>query len=114
MEVIGPGQLSLAHYVEQGGDLCPDPEIVFYTNTLPGQGWVPIYSKMLYGGRERTAGIVNLAGQLTHYNAALARDMLGLTNIWARNLHDQGWDNPARTTVAGRETAPTTTQEQSA
>jgi len=89
IEKVGPTLVSVAHYVEQNGDLCPDPEIIFFT----GYGhWVPIeiaqrppagyraYAELSPDGREIAR--LDPGGQ-----AELGR----VAEEWAWNLMGQGW-----------------------
>ena len=95
IERIGEGPhglpaISVAHYYELNGDLCPDPEMCFeIENTNDGLTMHPYMFQManppIYQELSNEAGDVELIGQLRQFAAT-----------WDRNLRDQGFLNAAR------------------
>lgn len=98
VEVIGENQVSVTHYYEQNGDLCQDPEIVFWTCPIDGN-WYPIewttpafmifgrigggYQKVLWINKEQTGWEKGLP----QAQAELAK----FANQWSTNLRRQGF-----------------------
>ena len=82
--------ISIAHYVEQGGDLLVDPEMVLMDN---GQ---PVLFKQGLMGYERYAYWRDPTSGKVLVNLRERRDQLSFARLWARNLRDQGFIQAAR------------------
>lgn len=88
IEIIGTKGKSLlvsvAHYFEQHGDLCQDPEMVFLVNELGifpmtfQQAIPPIYQEA-----------VRFEGEGIRYFAKLQRDLTKFANDWLKNIKAQ-------------------------
>lgn len=91
IEDIGPGPrghqaVSVAHYFEQNGDLCQDPEMAFelvpegegvkYEPYLFQQAIPPIYQEVFETGTE---------------NERLKRQLASFARTWDRNIGAQGF-----------------------
>ncbi len=91
IEDIGQGPrghqaISVAHYFEQNGDLCQDPEMAFelvpqgqgftYEPYLFQQAIPPIYQEVFKSGTE---------------DARLKRQLISFAQLWDRNLGEQGF-----------------------
>jgi len=86
-EITG-GLISFAHYVEQNGDLCRDPDVVML-DTLDGQ-LIPISYRLDLSGIVHEALEYGLGGQTTgRYWQRMQADIQALCEIWARNLVEQ-------------------------
>jgi hypothetical protein len=80
----------VAHYFEQNGDLCQDPEMCFeliprgahvvYEPYLFQQAIPPIYQEMFATGAE---------------NIRLKRQLTSFAQTWDRNLRAQGFESAA-------------------
>ena len=79
IEALGNGEVSVAHYYEQNGDLMRDPEYVFSANWQPVEvtmDAVGLYKRADNGYRLNTGGFID---------------------IWSRNLRHQGFtDNDVK------------------
>lgn len=88
IEVIGPHQVSVAHYYEQNGDLVADPDIAFFTGYEAILGWVPMYMQDFVGFREAAE---LREGDIGRYWPAAMKDITSFVNQWARNIGGQRW-----------------------
>lgn len=78
---------SVAHYYEQNGDLCCDPDMTFYRTsggyyvpmTFEQQGGLPVYTRAIYQ---------NEAGKWMVNQKAQA-DITTFANTWMRNIKEQ-------------------------
>ena len=95
VESIGPlygkitgGLVSFAHYVEQNGDLCRDPEVVMLdTIDTPVPWLIPIRYRLDLSGIDQDALEYDLGGQTTgRYWLKMQADIRAFCEIWARNL----------------------------
>ena len=98
VETIGRNCISIAHYYIQNGDMCQDPEIVFWMCPLDGN-WYPIEWTtppfMLFGkvggGYDK---VLWLDPDGTVWEKANVRAQAGLAkfaNQWSTNLRRQGF-----------------------
>lgn len=88
IEIIGQQHVSLivsiAHYYEQHGDLCQDPEMTFLVNDTGvyamtfQQAIPPIYQEA-----------IRLEDQGVRYSAKLQRDLTSFANDWMKNIQSQ-------------------------
>lgn len=94
VEKVGRSLLSVAHYVEEGGDLAADPEVVFFTGY--GQ-WVPIEVTQHPPAGYRVYAEPSADGrEIARLDAAGQSDLARFVEVWARNLAAQGWVEHAR------------------
>lgn len=97
VENIGPNQISVAHYYEQNGDLCQDPEIVFLVG-CDGE-WYPVewttpqvmLMGRVMGGYRRYVEIDAEKGSWIRADLRGQRDLAIFANKWADNLKMQGF-----------------------
>ncbi len=93
IEKVGKHLVSVAHYVEEGGDLCADPEIVFFTGAGP---WIPIeVTQRPPAGYGCFAELSADGSEIAHLSTAGQHDLASLADTWARNLQNQGWRDRA-------------------
>ena len=93
--VGGQPQISVAHYYEQNGDLCPDPEIVF---VVFADRWFPIEHTTpqlmimgrVIGGYQRLVNL-NADGWPETWKPRAQRESAVFANKWAANLRHQGF-----------------------
>ena len=95
IEVIGPHQVSVAHYFEQHGDLIHDPEIVFWTG---GETWTPIAIGQVLGNWREVAWIATDGSRLRAIQPAGQANVARFATTWAANLRRQGWLDIAQPT----------------
>jgi hypothetical protein len=94
VEKVGRNLLSVAHYVEEGGDLCADPEVVFFTGYPQ---WVPIEITQRPPAGYRVYAEPSADGkEIARLDAAGQSDLARFVEVWARNLAAQGWVERAR------------------
>ena len=94
VERVGPvygaisGDLvSSAHYVEQNGDLCRDPDVVMLDT---GGRLYPIRYRLDLLGVDNDALEYDDQGQITgRYRSKMQADIRAFCEIWARNLIEQ-------------------------
>jgi hypothetical protein len=75
--------ISVAHYFEQNGDLVPDPEVELHYPT-----WFPTAITQAFGYRREK--FIQREGQ-TLVDTRFHREVSSFLNMWARNIHAQGW-----------------------
>jgi hypothetical protein len=102
LEAIGGHRVSVTHYVESGGEVVVDPQIVVYTryNAATAQArqgdvhnaaWVPLEVNERLGGW-RLYAEVDTQGNLALYNRAGQADLaLYCEQVVAANLARHGW-----------------------
>lgn len=91
-------RISVAHYLEQGGDLVPDPEV-----EITDTGW-PIELSQALGYTQVT--VYSADGRTMHYAPESRRSVLNFLNdIWARNLRAQRFVEAARKLAPHEEAA---------
>lgn len=97
VENIGPNQVSIAHYYEQNGDLCQDPEIVFLVG-CDGEWYAVEWTTpavMLMGramgGYRRYVEIDAEKGSWISGDLRGQKELAIFANKWADNLKAQGF-----------------------
>lgn len=108
IEQIGTGPrgydaISVAHYFEQNGDLCQDPEMCF---ELVPQGAHVVYEP--YSFQQAIPPIYQEVYETGAENARLKRQLTRFAESWDRNLQAQGFES-----AAVRRQAQRTSQERS-
>lgn len=76
--------ISVAHYGELNGDLMRDPELTYLWGT-----WTVLSITQDYLGH-----YAEVYGEIDGHpkvNIALCNDLLGFSEMWAKNIRDQGW-----------------------
>jgi hypothetical protein len=87
VEWIGKGQLSVAHYGLQNGDLMRDPDMVFWRS--PDGHWYPASYRNDYCGVE-TYGIAEWHGDTPKkFSPYVQKDQALFANGWMRTLVEQ-------------------------
>jgi hypothetical protein len=88
--------LSVAHYFEQNGDPCTDPEMTFEIGVDPGSPWywprgkwIPVSFEMSYMAIHRRARVLH-DGQL-YVSRREQRDQESFARVWDRNIKAQGF-----------------------
>jgi hypothetical protein len=87
VERLDANRISVAHYFkDQWGDLCQDPDVVFYTN---GTGWYPYQMQDTLG----FANYVNFddEGHPKSYSRQGQADLFCFCTQWALNISRQGF-----------------------
>ena len=97
VETIGTGLVSVAHYYEQNGDLCQDPEVCFlvgcdgrwypYEWTTPGV----MLGGRVFGGWQNYGDVDGAAGEFKTVQRKGQRDLATFANQWADNIKAQGF-----------------------
>ena len=89
VERIGPAQFSVAHYFEQNGDLCSDPEMTFF-RSADGH-FYPLSFAMSYMAIYRCAAEASERGEYlaTVFDGAEQKDQARFAADWMRNIRDQ-------------------------
>jgi hypothetical protein len=87
----GPHLVHVYHYFLQNGDVMYDPEIVFYTNVLDGEGWIPVSITQSPMGVYRECTFFNESGEISAANLRLQREIADFANMWAGNIKAQGY-----------------------
>lgn len=98
IEYIGKGPrgqaaISIAHYFEQNGDSCQDPDVVM--EVPDGEGWDdsstwgPVYFQQAIPPIFQEA-CVNKDGQV-YIRPAYIKDINSFARMWDKNLGDQGF-----------------------
>jgi len=97
IEAIGKNLVSVAHYYEQNGDLCQDPEVIFWVGC--DSEWYPIEWTMpavILNGRQlgswrRYVEVDAERGTWLRADLQGQRDLAIFANKWADNLRMQGF-----------------------
>jgi hypothetical protein len=79
--------ISVAHYFEQNGDLCQDPEMLFEVSDL---GWRPVFFQQAIPPIYREAVIWN--GGSEFIDQRVMRDLTSFARTWDRNIRHQGFE----------------------
>ncbi len=85
VERIGPATWSVAHYYEQNGDLCCDPDVVFckvYT------GYMPVSFEQA-GVIYQVAAELDANDQPTALREKTIKDLVVFCNGWMKNISEQ-------------------------
>lgn len=87
IEKVGKHLVSVAHYYYQSGDAIADPDVVFFT----GYGeWVAIEIQQPIG-YQRVAHLNDTGTAIETVNLRAQADLASFTNLWARNIKEQGY-----------------------
>ena len=86
-------EVSVAHYGTQNGDAMKDPEVTFFVTPQPDGAWQwhPLTFTNDYVNVYQVAAEYDNFGQLRVRNAKLVLDLTGFTEMWDRNLKEQGF-----------------------
>jgi len=115
IEAIGTGPrdlplISVAHYFEQNGDLCADPDVTFEVSDRDANAWEwlpvtfqqalpPVYHEVVFRD-----------GAKVLIRPALLRSLCAFARQWDANLRDQGFlDQPNIMAIPARADTPGTT-----
>lgn len=90
IEKVGKHLVSVAHYFEQNGDLCADPDVVFFTGY--SDCWVAIEIQQVLG-YQRVAWLNDDGASIKSVNLRGQADVASFTNLWARNIKEQDYLN---------------------
>ena len=91
VEQIGPHRYSLAHYVEQNGDLCADPDMEF---VLAHGRWYPAACQQ-WGHYSRVLE-TNGAGEITGHRPGTYRDLRSFARLFLTNIREQQGIKPRK------------------
>ena len=95
IENIGHNRISVAHYYTQNGDLCADPEIVFFVGYAE---WVAIEVTQVLTGWCELARLNEDSTAVTHLATRRQADTGEFAETWARNITGQKWLENGRLT----------------
>jgi hypothetical protein len=87
VERLDANRVSVAHYYEQNGDLCQDPDVEFYTNVT---GWYPYAMQDTWGYR-RYVEFDDGGHSARYYNRNGQADLTKFCTFWANNISRQGF-----------------------
>ena len=99
IEHIGGDRISVTNYIEIGGDLMADPQVVLYTAYRPATAsskpvepsWVPIESTDFFHGWRLFAEL-DFQGELLLHDAASQVELAEFCDtVVAKNLISHGW-----------------------
>lgn len=76
---------SVAHYYEQNGDLCADPDMVFYKGPF---GWMPVSFQQAIPPRYQEA-VVLVDDKPTGFRRHVYRELRTFATLWMRNIREQ-------------------------
>ncbi|MCC6418728.1 MAG: hypothetical protein IT429_10875 [Gemmataceae bacterium] len=98
IQVVGRGPLggtllSVAHYQEQGGNVCRDPELVVEIGPDSGD-WVPV--SYLQDGLRLFREVITTDGGTVLFNHRLVAELRGFMAEWDRNIREQGFVEAVR------------------
>lgn len=82
----GHDLISVAHYYEQNGDLCQDPEMVFEASP---HGWRPVYFQMAIPPVFERA-IIYEDGAVK-VNLRIIAEQKSFARTWDKNIREQGF-----------------------
>ncbi len=106
IEKVGPTLVSVAHHVEENGDLSPDPEVLFFTGYGP---WVPIeVARRPPAGYRAYAELSPNGREITRLDPGGQENLARFAENWANNLAQQGWLGYSRKAAPEPERAPET------
>lgn len=89
IEKVGRYLVSVAHYYEQNGDLCADPDVLFFT----GYGdWIAIEIQQPFG-YQRVANLNASCTQVVSVDHRGQNDLADFVRLWARNIKEQDYLN---------------------
>jgi len=85
VERLTENSYSMAHYYEQNGDLCPDPDVEF---RKMNHGWVPVNITQPFGGYSETV-VFDDDGKIKGYYRRAHTDLRLFTQTWLDNIKSQ-------------------------
>ena len=88
VERIGEYQYSVAHYFEQNGDLCQDPEMVFHRMPAGGR-WFPVFFQQALPPVYRVALELGAGGEVSGYRPRTMAEQCLFAGTWMRNIIEQ-------------------------
>lgn len=98
IETLPGNQVSVAHYYEQNGDLCQDPEIVFFASPFDGEWYAVEWTTPAFmilgrtmGGYERLVWFDENNPRKYSLKLHAQRDLAIFANKWAKNIRMQGF-----------------------
>lgn len=88
VEWVGNGLVSIAHYYEHNGDLCADPEMVFwkggfdefYPVSFKQDGSFPVFQKAI---------LFDVNDQPKRYHKTYLNKLVSFANEWLKNISFQ-------------------------
>jgi hypothetical protein len=87
IECIGRNLVSVAHYYELNGDLCQDPDVVFFTGYTE---WVPVQFQNAYMFGD-WATVSDDGTKITHLARHMQDDLGSFSDDWANEIREAGW-----------------------
>ena len=91
----GREMIALSHYGEQNGDIMRDPEIIFVLHNWPdGIAAEPVSFRNDYMGYLQEVYVCGEDGKRTHVKPAAKAELKSFSDMWFRNLKDQGFFSP--------------------
>ena len=83
------GCVSVAHYYEQNGDLCCDPDVVFFIGYAQ---WIPVeINQPRSYQRVAKIELTDTGWNITGSDLKGMNDIGIFAEQWAQNIHDQNW-----------------------
>lgn len=83
---VGINRYAVAHYFEQNGDLCPDPDMEFIK--LDKETWAPVAITQVWGGY-RKALELDENGDVSAIRPRELRAQTEFANMWMNNIKFQ-------------------------
>ena len=87
VERLYDNRYSMAHYVEQFGDLLPDPDIELYRDK--SGNWYPVAIQQIMGNYTRAITNFDDDGEPTMFNYAEYNELRDFLSMWLKNLKEQ-------------------------
>ena len=85
VERLTADRYSVAHYYEQNGDLCADPEMEFYR--FHTGAWAPVAIQQTFG--RQVAIELGADGKPAALRPRVLRELCSFTTMWMRNFRAQ-------------------------
>ena len=87
VERLYEDRYSMAHYVEQGGDLIADPDMELYRDKHGN--WYPVAIQQLLGTYTMAITEFDENGEPAKFNYRAYNDLRSFLSMWLRNLREQ-------------------------
>lgn len=87
VERLYDDRYSMAHYVEQGGDLLADPDIELYRDKLGN--WYPVAIQQLLGIYTMAITKFDENGEPAAFRIKEYNELRSFISMWLRNLREQ-------------------------
>ena len=84
---VAENQFSVAHYYEQNGDLCQDPDVVFLKS--PSGRWFPIMFQQANPPVYQEPVEFDEDGTIKGWRPRMLRDLVSFCNQWMENIEEQ-------------------------